>query len=305
MAGQLKYDATNTTAIKSADPKLTKAFAEGRLAQIAGSGTNPHASGSDANEAWQEGYETTTPEGLRDSCAEAIPVAVPDVVGMSEGDATDAIVAAGLLLGGVALEVGDVTVQDPAAATLVQPKSVVNITLTTSAVPDVVGMTEAEATAAIIAAGFALGTVTLDGGVVTVQSPLAGVQAVPGTDIDITLTTVEVPDVVGMTEVEATAAITGAGLTLGTVTLDGGVVTVQSPLAGAMVQPATDVDITLTTVKVPNVIGMSEVDATAAIIGAGLVLGTVTLMTGEVTIQDPVADTLVALESAVDITLTE
>jgi hypothetical protein len=130
MSGSLKYDATNTTAIKSADPKLTKAFAEGRLAQIAGSGSNPHAAGSDANEAWQEGHDTVAPEGLRDSCAEAIPVAVPNVVGLSEAAATAAIVAAELLLGGVALETGNVTVQDPAAATLVQPNSGVVITLT-------------------------------------------------------------------------------------------------------------------------------------------------------------------------------
>lgn len=57
-------------------------------------------------------------------------------------------------------------------------------------------------------------------------------------------------------------------------------------------------------VLVPDVVGLSQVDATAAITGAGLVLGTVTGTTDPVVSQDPVAGVMVDLGSAVDITIT-
>jgi hypothetical protein len=130
MAGSLKYDATNTSAIKSADVRLTKAFAEGRRAQIAGTNSNPHPSGSDAYEAWQEGHDTTSSEGLIDSCAECIPISVPDVVGMTSANAQAAIIAANLLVGKITLTTGNVTIQDPVASAKVQRNTPVLITLT-------------------------------------------------------------------------------------------------------------------------------------------------------------------------------
>jgi len=247
MAGQLKYDSTNTTAIKSADPKLTKAYAEGRIAQIAGGGSNPHAAGSDANEAWQEGYDTVVVEGTVDSCAECIPITVPNVVGDSPAVATAAIIDANLMVGSVTHPLGEVAAQTPTAGTKVQRNTVVSLTVTPPVeVPDVVGMDEAAATIAIEGAGLELGTVTLDGGVVTAQSPLAGTMVQPGTDVDITLTTATVPDVVGMDEAAAEAAIILAGFILGTVTLTTSPVAIQDPAAGVQALPGTAIDITLT-----------------------------------------------------------
>ena len=57
-------------------------------------------------------------------------------------------------------------------------------------------------------------------------------------------------------------------------------------------------------VSVPDVVGLTQVAATAAITGAGLVLGTVTGTVDPVISQSPVAATIVALGSSVDITLT-
>ncbi len=98
MAGEFKYDPTNTTAIQTADPRLAKAFAEGRYAQING-GSNPHTSGSEAYTAWQAGYDTASPEGTIDNVAECIPKTVPSLVGSTQVQALAAITAAGFVLG--------------------------------------------------------------------------------------------------------------------------------------------------------------------------------------------------------------
>lgn len=57
-------------------------------------------------------------------------------------------------------------------------------------------------------------------------------------------------------------------------------------------------------VLVPNVVGLSLVDATAAIEGAGLVLGSVTGTTDPVVSQDPVSGSLVDPGTLVDVALT-
>jgi PASTA domain len=57
-------------------------------------------------------------------------------------------------------------------------------------------------------------------------------------------------------------------------------------------------------ITVPNVVGQTQAAATASLIAAGLVLGVVTLTTGNVTIQSPVAAAVVRPRTAVNITLT-
>lgn len=129
MAGEMKYTAANTTASQSADPRLAKAFCEGREAQVAGNSTNPFPAGSEQNDAWQAGHDTTTPEGLVDNCALAIPITVPDLTGMTSANAQEAITAAGLAVGKITGTTGVVTVQVPTAATKVQPHSSVAFTI--------------------------------------------------------------------------------------------------------------------------------------------------------------------------------
>jgi PASTA domain len=129
MTGSFKYTADNTTAIKTADPELAAAFCRGRKAYIDGGSANPFVSGSEKYTAWQAGYDTVTPEGLRDGCANAIPITMPDLTGMSIAVASAAIVAAGLTVGNITGDSGVVTVQAPAAAAKTQPADVVTFTV--------------------------------------------------------------------------------------------------------------------------------------------------------------------------------
>ena len=85
-----------------------------------------------------------------------------------------------------------------------------------------------------------------------------------------------VPDLRGMTIAEATAALTNAGLVVGTVTEQNstsriGSVVAQSPTVGAERNPGTAVGLVVSIgVPVPNVVGQTEAAARTAIDGAGL-----------------------------------
>src|SRR6185436_12773547 len=96
------------------------------------------------------------------------------------------------------------------------------------AVPDVANLTQAAATAAITGAGFTVGTITtassatVAAGSVISQSPTAGTQSAAGSAVAFVVSTgpplVAVPNILNLTQAAATAAITGAGLTVGTIT---------------------------------------------------------------------------------------
>src|SRR5439155_1509574 len=126
---------------------------------------------------------------------------------------------------------------------------------------------------------------------------------------------VAVPDVVNLTQVAATAALAGAGLTVGTVTtassttVPAGSVISQNPTAGTQVVVGTPVAFVVSTgpplVAVPNVVNLTQAAATAALTGAGLTVGTVTTASsttvpaGSVISQNPTASTQVVIGSAV------
>jgi beta-lactam-binding protein with PASTA domain len=128
---------------------------------------------------------------------------------------------------------------------------------------------------------------------------------------------VNVPNVVGLTQAAAQAAITGAGLTAGAVTtansasVPAGQVISQTPAAGASVAPGSAVALVVSlgpapiTVAVPNVVGLTQAAAQTAITGAGLVVGTVStansasVPAGQVISQTPAAGSSVAQNSAV------
>jgi hypothetical protein len=186
MAGAFKYDATNTTAVKTADSRLAEAFCDGRRGLVAGANTNPHTSGDELYTAYEAGYATVTPEGLRDGCALAIPITMPDLADETIEDASAAIVAAGLVVGKITGSYGVVTSQLPAAAAKTQPGDVVTFTAKVE-VPDLDGMTAAEADAALIEAHLISGVVTGTSGVVTVQLPLAAALAVSGSAVAYTI----------------------------------------------------------------------------------------------------------------------
>lgn len=131
----------------------------------------------------------------------------------------------------------------------------------------------------------------------------------------VTPQSVAVPDVARFTQANGTALIVAAGLVLGTVTpqasatVPAGEIISQNPLAGTPVSPGSAVNIVVSTgaggTIVPNVVNLTQSAATAAITGAGLVLGAVTQATspsvpaGSVISQNPTAGTSVAPGSAV------
>ena len=131
------------------------------------------------------------------------------------------------------------------------------------------------------------------------------------TRCDATTGPVTVPNVVNLTQAAAVTAITGAGLSVGTVTqqsnatVPAGSVSSQNPAAGVGVTAGSAVNLVVSTgpvpapgpVAVPNVVNLTQAAATTAITGAGLVLGTVsqqsstTVPAGSVIRQNPAAGT--------------
>src|SRR4051794_17044334 len=125
-------------------------------------------------------------------------------------------------------------------------------------VPAIIGLTQANAQAAIIAAGLTVGTINSVNaaapvGQVVGQSPGVGASVAPNSAVAFTLSLgpalVSVPNVVGLLQPDGQAAITGAGLTLGAVTtansatVAAGAIISQTPLGGATVAPSNAVSI--------------------------------------------------------------
>jgi beta-lactam-binding protein with PASTA domain len=123
--------------------------------------------------------------------------------------------------------------------------------------------------------------------------------------------------VVGLTQSAAGTAITGAGLTVGTVTtqssstVPSGTVISQSPVGGASVAAGSAVNLVVSSgpaaAAVPNVVNLTQAAASSAISAAGLIVGTVTTATsytvaaGNVLSESPSAGTSVVAGSAVSL----
>jgi beta-lactam-binding protein with PASTA domain len=131
---------------------------------------------------------------------------VPNVVGMTQAAAKTAITSAGLTLGSVALVYDNttaketVTGQAPAAGSTAPAGSPVAITVsrgptpaaspTATAVPNVIGQTQSQATTTLQSLGFAVvvdavPSTTVAAGNVFAQSPAGGVMAQPATAVTI------------------------------------------------------------------------------------------------------------------------
>jgi beta-lactam-binding protein with PASTA domain/V8-like Glu-specific endopeptidase len=269
--------------------------------------------------------------------ASTVPIgapSVPNVVGLTQAAATAAITGAGLTVGNVTTQAsptvpaGSVISQSPPAGTSVTAGSAVNLVISSGpapvSVPNVVGLTQAAATAAITGAGLTVGNVTtqasptVPAGTVISQSPSAGTSVTSGSAVTLVVSSgPSVPNVVGLTQAAATSAITGAGLTLGSVTrqtsptVPAGTVISQSPSAGTSVTAGSAVNLVISSgpapVSVPNLVGLTQAAATSAITGAGLTVGNVTTQTsptvpaGTVISQSPPPGTSVTSGSAVNV----
>jgi beta-lactam-binding protein with PASTA domain len=254
-------------------------------------------------------------------------VQVPEVFGKTEADARAAIEGAGLVYGGAKVgpqrahklsDVGKVyaaVVGDGMAeGEYVEPGTRVLVLLwapITVQMPNVVGMTEEEAKAAIEGADLVYGGATEVlqrkvkqseiGRVIGATYPTSAVvvegQLKPGTVVTVQIAGppgVEVPNVIGKTEEEARTAIEGAGLVYGGATVGTDIparpsdarrvraVVVEGGNPDGYVRPGTKVSVVLLrsyAVQMPNVVGMTEEEAKAAIEGAHLVYGGATIGT--------------------------
>ena len=128
---------------------------------------------------------------------------------------------------------------------------------------------------------------------------------------------IQVPNVVGETQAQAESILDAVDLVASITTeysdtVPAGTVIQQSPAAGAIVVAGTVVDVQVSlgpSAIVPDVTGMTEAGAGAALAARGLVTGVVTsqnsntVPAGHVISQAPVADTVVAQGSAVDLVI--
>ena len=206
------------------------------------------------------------------------PVLAPDLRNLTQAQATTALTDLGLTLGTVTqrnhatVDAGLVMGQTPPAGTEVSPGSAVNIVVSLGpvqvTVPDVVGKTQAEASTMLTAAGLTVGTVTqassstVGAGSVISQSPNGGASADEGSSVNLTISSgpakVTVPNVVGQTQSAATTALTGVGLTVGTVTqqasssVAAGSVISQTPASGSSVDAGSAVSLVVSSGKPPS-----------------------------------------------------
>jgi serine/threonine-protein kinase len=202
---------------------------------------------------------------------------VPNVVGSALTGATTTLTNAGFKLGtvsyqqGVGKPQGTILSQTPAAGTSAKNGSAVNLVAvgtTVQTVPDVIGMTQSAASAAITGAGLSLGHVTLiysdsaPSGTVTDQAPNAGVTAPAGSQVAVTISrgptpaaspsAAAVPNVTGQSQSQAVAALQSAGFAvvvdqLPSTTVPAGTVSDQTPASGVLAQPGTTVTIVVST----------------------------------------------------------
>lgn len=201
---------------------------------------------------------------------------VPAVQYLTLSDASNTIVASGFVVGTTTaadnnvIPAGYIISQEPAAGSTLAAGGTVNVLVSAGpngvpriSVPNEVGQPQATAETAITTAGLVLGVEnninsdTVPVGEVISQNPANGVEVVPGTPVDLAISSgpaassVTIPDVVGDTQSAATSAITSAGLNVGTVTqvcsrtVTAGVVVSESPAAGIQVTAGSAVDLTV------------------------------------------------------------
>ncbi|HEV2924249.1 MAG TPA: Stk1 family PASTA domain-containing Ser/Thr kinase [Solirubrobacteraceae bacterium] len=236
-------------------------------------------------------------------------VTVPDVAGQTEQAAGAILRHAGLtpipsLASSTTVPAGRVIRQSPAGGTVVSKGTRVSMVVSggpaSTALVNVEGLPSAQALARLRAAGFkptrsSQASSSVAAGRVISTDPAAGTEVQVGSNVTVFVSSgpapVRIPGVSGQSQSSAEAALTSAGLTVGTVvqrsssTQPPGTVISQSPVGGASVPAGSKVDLTVakapTEATVPNVVGKSEALAAAALGGAGFTPKTASATTSE------------------------
>jgi len=198
-------------------------------------------------------------------------VIVPDVVGMSQSVGSSAIVAANLTVGTVMQVFSDtipkheIMNQNPAGGNQVPFGSPVSMIVSKGpdlvTVPNVIDQPQASAQGAIVSARLTVGSVgeafsdTIAEGSIVTQNPAGGTLVRAGSPVDLTVSKgpgVEVPDVVGLWQLEAAGAPYYSYAFRGiyvkpteeySAMVPAGIVLSQSPPPGDLIPPETGFDI--------------------------------------------------------------
>ncbi len=238
-------------------------------------------------------------------------VTVPSVAGQSEAAAGAALRRAGLvpvpaLTASSTVADGMVISETPPAGSMVGKGTRVTIAVSTgpgsSPLPNVAGLTAAQATAKLKEAGFkptteAQSSATVASGRVISTNPSAGTEAQAGSSVTVLVSSgpaqTSVPDVVGQSRAAAEATLTNAKLAAGAITQQTsteqspGTVLEQSPAAGSSLPDGGTVSLTVaqapTETAIPNVVGQNETQASAALGRAGFTPQAVSQTTTEAT----------------------
>jgi len=238
------------------------------------------------------GEKTTKGNSIRIRVSTGLPKAgVPDLKGMKESDAIAAIRAARLQP--LVFEIqsdkpaGRVMAQDPKAGSKVAQSSKVRINVSRGpkpvGVPNVAGLTFADASAALQDAGFVVGRTDVDSKEpadnVVGSLPNAGTQLRPGQRVTLLVSkgapAIEVPDVNGLDRTDAIVTLKTAGLDPIVITQDttdpteSGVVLNQVPFALEQVLPGAVVTITVgNLISDPNAVTTTTAAPPTATLGA-------------------------------------
>lgn len=236
-------------------------------------------------------------------------VSVPNVTGETEAAASARLRAAGLraapsLGSSATVADGRVISQSPRGGSRAEKGSRVAIVVSSgpgsAALPNVAGLTAAQAIDRLRAAGFKPSRTEQPSskvakGKLIGTEPPAGTELQVGSPVSVLVSSgpaqVKVPDLSGDSRSGAEAALSAVGLEVGTVSeqvspgATVGSVLAQSPKAGSSVEAGSAVNLTVAKasneVAVPKVVGQSETQASAALGGAGFVPRVVTAPVSE------------------------
>ena len=277
-----------------------------------------------------QGGFTVTPFTVEVRAAQ--PTTVPNVVGQSEAAAISLVEGAGLVpVAGFASHLtvpqGEVISQSPAGGTSATEADPVSFTVSTGpaqiTVPDVTGLTQASASSQLVASSLVVGNVTqaahatVAAGLVSSQSPSAGIVVDESSTVDLVVSLgLLVPDVVGLGDTAAVAAIYGLGLVAGTLQFvidaaPAGTIVSQSPVGGTPANPNDAVDLVISLgpiyTTVPIVAGVAQQDGINAIQAVSLVVGQVltqnstTVPAGRIIAATPAGGAVAPVGSSVDL----
>ena len=268
-------------------------------------------------------------------------IGVPSLYDMNLTEAIGIIENAGLTVGDISygysftVAQGNITGQSIAGGGTTVIGSAINLAVSDGpqivTVPDVVGMDQVSAEAAIASAKLTVGTPTLHYSATVTEGYVIS-QSVPGNDRALIGSLVSlviskgpkmttVPAVTDLPQAHAEAIIAAADLTVGTVTtissmtVPAGNIISQNLTAGDSVTVDTSINLEVSSglpmVTVPDLINLSEADATIALTDANLTVGTKaygnssTVPAGSVISQSVAADETVQINSVIDLVISE